>query len=69
MFFIGIHRLGLKVDNPTKLVVTSVERGRGLNAGMNIHLVQALVSQYQPHWNDPRKKYESPHTSACMVRT
>jgi hypothetical protein len=32
----GIHRLGLKVDNPTKLVATSVERGRGLNAGMNI---------------------------------
>jgi len=34
MLFMGIHRLGLKVDNPTKLVATSVERGRGLNAGM-----------------------------------
>ncbi len=34
MLFMGIHRLGLKVDNLTKLVATSVERGRGLNAGM-----------------------------------
>jgi len=62
-FFIGIHRLGLKVDNRTKSVATSVERGPRIECWYEHRLVQALVSWNRPHRNDSRK-YEPSHE--CM---